>query len=124
MITTGQPRRAAIPSVDLYTTGAPGAYTTADVEPPSSRDAAWGGGGGIIAADMHRGTWKACRKPSENQAISSTLAARVTALSLACPPPSLRPARWLRRAAARAAAAPCVRPADSHARSCERGVLA
>ena len=87
MITTGQPRRAAIPSVDLYTTGAPGAYTTADVEPPSSRDAAWGRGGGIIAADMHRGMWKACRKPSENQAISSTLAARVTALSLACPPP-------------------------------------
>ena len=55
VITTGQPRRAAIPSVDLSTKGAPGAYTTADVEPPSSRDAAGGRGDGLMAADMHRG---------------------------------------------------------------------
>ena len=41
--------------VDLYTTGAPGAYATADVEPPSSRDAAWKRGDGLMAADMHRG---------------------------------------------------------------------
>ena len=51
VITTGQPRRAANPSIDLYTTRAPGAYTTADVEPPSSRDVAWGGNG-LMAADM------------------------------------------------------------------------
>ena len=44
----GTARRAAIPSIDLYTTGASGAYTTADVEPPSSRDAAWRRGGGLI----------------------------------------------------------------------------
>ena len=55
VITTGQPRRAASPSIGLYTTGAPGAYPTADVEPPSSRDAAWKRGDGLMAADMHRG---------------------------------------------------------------------
>ena len=99
VITTGQPRRAASPSIDLYTAGAPGAYTTADVEPPSSRDAAWGGGVGIIAADMHRGTWKACRKLSENQTQLDPRAAPPSALrpppSLprACGPPTLKPAR-------------------------------
>ena len=52
--------------------------------------------------------------------LSSTLAARPPSALALARPPSLRPARWLRRAAARAAAAPCVRPADSHARSCAR----
>ena len=104
VITTGQPRRAASPSIDLYTTGAPCAYTTADVEPPSSRYAAWGGGG-IIAADMHRGTWKACRKLSENQTQLDPRAAPPSALPRAppLPPPG-------------EAAAPCGQPTLTPAR--------
>jgi hypothetical protein len=96
VITTGQPRRAASPSIDLHTAGAPCAYTTADVEPPSSRDAAWGGGG-IIAADMHRGTWKACRKLSENQTQLDPRAAPPSALRPPPRPPPPSPARAARR---------------------------
>ena len=104
VITTGQPHRAASPSIDLYTTGAPGAYATADVEPPSSRDAAWKRGMDSWPQICTGGyPWKACRKPSENQTQLDPRGARHRPPPSPRAPPSLRPARRPRRAAARAA---------------------
>ena len=74
-----------------------------------------------MAADMHRGGTRgrhAVSHPKNQTQLDPRARHRPPPSPRA--PPSLRPARWLRRAAARAAAAPCVRPADSHARSCAR----
>ena len=119
VITTGQPRRAAIPSVDLYTTGAPGAITTARCGAAFQPRCSHGRGGWTHgAADMHRGyPWKACRKPSENQTQLDPRGARHR------PPPSPRAPPPSARRGGRAVP-PRVRPADSHARSYARGVLA
>ena len=73
MITTGQPAvpRSQVSTSALRARRAPiyELYTTADVEPPSSRDAAWLHGGGWTQGrrNAQGGAWKACRKPSENQ---------------------------------------------------------